>query len=102
SRPPSLPPNCLIPRLRPLRCCWPMTAGGPDKVEMSPILSLSCAPAGQAETAHSAKAAKARSNNAISIFPRGDAELPDGDCFPPPRLLERENLRLHDAFCLRI
>ena len=54
------------------------TAGGPDKVEMSPILSLSCAPAGQAVAAHSAKAAKARSNNAISIFPRGDAELPDG------------------------
>jgi hypothetical protein len=54
-----------------------MTAGGPDKVEMSPILSLSCAPAGQAATMHSAKAAKARSNDAISIFPRGDAELPD-------------------------
>src|ERR1700730_10380495 len=53
-----------------------MTAGGPDKGEMSPILILRCAPAGQAGTVHRAKAAKARSNNAIPIFPRGDAELP--------------------------
>src|ERR1700737_4855936 len=31
---------------------------------------------GRLGTVHSPKAAKARSNNAISIFPRGDAELP--------------------------
>src|SRR6516225_8819747 len=43
SRPPSLPSSVLTARLKPLRSCWPSTAGGPDKVAMMPILSFSCA-----------------------------------------------------------
>src|SRR5262249_56716415 len=35
----------LMASCRPLRCCWPSTAGGPDSVVISPIFSLSCAAA---------------------------------------------------------
>ena len=32
--------------LKPLRSCWPSTAGGPDRVAMMPTLRLSCGVSG--------------------------------------------------------
>src|SRR3972149_2377047 len=45
SRPPSLPPRSFTASWKPLRSCWPSTAGGPESVGRTPVLSLSWAPA---------------------------------------------------------
>src|SRR5262249_44562414 len=41
SRPPSFPSRFLTARLKPLRSCWPSTAGGPAEVAMTPVFSFS-------------------------------------------------------------
>ena len=46
--PPSLPPDCLIARLKPSRMSVPIAAPGPDRVDMKPMRKASAAAAGWA------------------------------------------------------
>src|SRR5262245_22493192 len=65
-KPPSLPPACLTPRLKPSRSCQPNTACGPDSTAMMPILS-SWASAVAAERAPTAMMPGAASHLVVLI-----------------------------------
>ncbi len=61
-RPPTLPPVCSSPRLKPSRIAAPSTPPGPESVLMKPIFTLSAAWAGKASAAEKAAATAAASS----------------------------------------
>src|SRR5262249_21671296 len=72
-RPPSLPPACLTPRLKPSRSCPPSTACGPDSTAITPILSsLASAP----RTSLTANAASAASHCRVGMIPTPFVAVP--------------------------
>src|ERR1700680_2852214 len=54
---------------RPLRCCWPSAAAGPDRVVMRPIFSFSCAIAADDVAAIAAAATSIETFNLIARSP---------------------------------